>query len=51
MSDSSCEHFNGYIREFGYKSITLIHSIFSASVSDEARRRKVILISISSLLT
>lgn len=41
MSDNVCQHFMSYLKEFGLKSFSLVHSYFSACVSKEARKRKV----------
>lgn len=41
MSNGSCEHFSNYIKGFGIDAFNVIHGMFSACVSDEARRQKV----------
>lgn len=39
--NASCEHFREYFKEFGPDAFNIIHGIFSACVSQEARRQKV----------
>lgn len=39
--NASCEHFKEYFKEFGPNAFNVIHGIFSACVSQEARRQKV----------
>lgn len=39
--NASCEHFIEYFKEFGPNAFNVIHGIFSACVSKEARRQKV----------
>lgn len=39
--NASCEHFSEYFKDFGPTAFNIIHGIFSACVSQEARRQKV----------
>lgn len=39
--NASCEHFRAYFKDFGPTAFNIIHGIFSACVSQEARRQKV----------
>lgn len=41
MSDNSCQHFKTYNKEFGLESFNVVHAIFSACVTKEARRQRV----------
>lgn len=40
--NASCDHFNEYIKEFGVDAFNVIHGMFSACVSQEARRQKAL---------
>lgn len=39
--NASCDHFTRYIKEFGPNAFNVIHGMFSACVSLDARRQKV----------
>lgn len=41
MTDTTCQHFAAYYKEFGLESFKLVHAYFSATVTKEARRQKV----------
>lgn len=43
MSENACIHFINYIKEFGFDTFTLVHGLFSACQTTEARRRKVVI--------
>lgn len=38
---ASCVHFHNYLKEFGVDPFNVIHGMFSACVSQDARRQKV----------
>lgn len=39
--NASCDHFTRYIKEFGPNAFNVIHGMFSACISQDARRQKV----------
>lgn len=41
VADGSCQHMAAYYKEFGLESFNVVHAFFSASISQDARRKKV----------
>lgn len=41
MTESGCQHFISYVKEYGLESFSVVHAFFSACISKEARKRKV----------